>query len=470
MTQTIARQLSQFACGCDYSTLPPEVAERTKLYILDTLGAVQAGVGETSTKIIADVVLRPSRSAACTVVGRDEAADPLAAAMVNGAAAHAVELDDDHRESALHPGAVVVPAALAAAEEAGADGQTLIAAVAVGYEVAVRVGMAMGGTQDRVGFHSTSTCGVFGAAAAAGVVLGLSEQQITAALGLAGSQACGLQEWKADGSWTKRMHSGKAAEAGVLSAMMAARGYSAPDTVFEGDYGFLKAFSGIQKNYPDEITRDLGKRYLGAETAFKPYACCRFSHQLIDAVRELKAKHGFQADDMERTDVRIYRTGFRALFEPHGRTYRPETIVDAQFSIPYLIAITLLHDTALPHHFTDALISDETVLTLMDRVHGEPDDQFEAHYPEKYGTDITIRLKSGVILQQYADVPSGDPAKDIYLHTPGLFAEEITAKYRALMAQTMLPAEAANEVIGQVSALEQATDLQPLVHLLKNAL
>lgn len=467
MTQTIARQLAQFACDCSHDALPPEIAERTKLYILDTFGAIQAGANEPSTRIIADVVLRPSRAEKCTIIGRDGTASPLAAAMVNGAAAHAVEIDDDHRQSALHPGAVVVPAALAACEEAGADGKTLIAAVAVGYEVAVRVGMAMGGTQDRVGFHSTSTCGVFGAAAAAGVAFGLSPDQMSAAFGLAGSQACGLQEWKADGSWTKRMHAGKAAEAGVLSAMMAARGYTAPDTVFEGDYGFLKAFSGKERNHPDEITRGLGRQFLGAETAFKPYACCRFSHQLIDAVLDLKSRHGFQADEITRADIRIYRTGFRALFEPHDRTYRPETIVDAQFSIPYIFAITLLYGGALPAHFNDDLIRDANVLALMDRVHGQPDDVLETLFPEKYGTDIIITLTSGQTLHHYADVPSGDPMKDEYQEAPDRFGAEIIRKYTALMAATALGPKAIDRLVERVMGLEDAAEVRTLANALR---
>lgn len=466
MTQTIAQQLAGFAEDCTYDTLPQAVRARTKLYILDTIGAIQAGASEQSTQIIANVLFRSDENSNCVVIGRSGRTSPQIASVINGAAAHAVEIDDDHRESALHPGAVVVPTALAACEEVAADGKTLIAAVAVGYEVAVRVGMAMGGTQDRVGFHSTSTCGVFGAAAAASMVFGLSSGQFAAALGIAGSQSCGLQEWKADGSWTKRFHAGKAAEAGVISAMMAQHGYTGPDTVFEGEYGFLKAFSGVEKSYPEEITRDLGSRFLGSETAFKPYACCRFSHQLIDAVRQLKKEHGISVADVEHVDIRIYTTGFRALFEPKYRSYRPATIVDAQFSAPYIVAITLLHDTVLPQHFNESLIVNSDVLSLMDRIDGHPEEDFETQFPEKYGTNITIVLKNGQSVSAYADVASGDPVHPEYLRSPHLFAKEVVQKYRDLLAVSSLSEELIDTIIDRVDRLEQLSDVRNLSSLL----
>lgn len=467
MTTTIAEQLARFVCECRHESLPVAVANRTKLYILDTLGAIQIGATEQSTQIISDIVLQPVLGTHCTAIGRADSTTPLVAALINGAAAHAVEIDDDHRQSALHPGAVVVPAALAASEYVGANGKTFLAAVAAGYEVAVRVGMAMGGTQDRVGFHSTSTCGVFGAAVAAGSIFGLTPQQMATALGIAGSQACGLQEWKTDGSWTKRLHAGKAAESGVLCAMMAERGYTGPNTVFEGNYGFLKAYSGTEQFFPEEITRDLGIRYLGAETAFKPYACCRFSHPLIDAVRSLKNEYGFTAQDVERCEVRLYRTGFRALFETEEASYRPRTIVDAQFSAPFIVALALQHDTALPHHFTQTHIDSPQVQELMDCIHGQPDDDFESNYPDKYGTEVRIELKSGQSVVKYEDIASGDPMKPEYIQTPALFKDEVAQKYRSLLANTEISAANVELLIEQIDIIEQLSNVRELSSVLR---
>lgn len=174
MTDPIARQLAAFIEECTIEVLPPTVTQRTKLHIIDTLGAIIAGHDETSSKIIAEIVSHVGGHGNCTVIASSVRRSATSAALINGAAGHAVEIDDDHRTSALHPGVVVVPTALAMTETFGGNGKTLLEGVIAGYEVMIRVGNAFLGSQDSVEFHSTSTCGVFGAAAAAGRVLKLN--------------------------------------------------------------------------------------------------------------------------------------------------------------------------------------------------------------------------------------------------------------------------------------------------------
>jgi len=433
MTETIARQLAGFIRTCRIQTLPQSVTGRAKLYTLDTLGAIAAGVGEPSSRIITSVASRVGGRGNCTVIGSDLRVSATTAALINGAAGHAVEIDDDHRTSALHPGVAVLPAALAVAEDCGADGSTLLEGIVAGYEVMTRIGDAFRGGQDRVGFHSTGTCGVFGAAAAAGRILQLDTDQLSTALGIAGSQAAGLQAWKSDGSWTKRLHPGKAAESGILSALLAAEGYTGPETIFEGPHGFLKAYAGGEPYDPDLITRNLGTEFRGAETAFKPYACCRFSHQLVDVVLNLVAKHEFDAKDVERCVIRIYRSGYNALFEPAARRARPETVVDAQFTAPYIVAVSLIYGPPLPHHFNSEMLSNPAVLELIGRIEGAPDDTFEKSFPDSYPTHVTILLKDGRRIEGFEEVASGDPAKQVYSKYPERFEEEIVQKFRSLM-------------------------------------
>ena len=239
------------------------------------------------------------------------------AALVNGTTGHAVEMDDDHRTSVLHPAVAVVPAALAAAELKQAGGAEVIEGVVAGYEAMTRIGDAFLGTQYYEGFHPTGTCGVFGAAAAAGSILGLSTDQLIAAFGIAGTQAAGLEEWKADGSWIKRLHPGKAAESGLLAVLLAQSGYTGPATILEGENGFLKAFSFERKWDVNKILDGLGTEYRGYGTSFKPYAGCRFFHQVIDATLDLVREHKIDAPSVDEVVVRIYRTAYLTYSSPN---------------------------------------------------------------------------------------------------------------------------------------------------------
>jgi 2-methylcitrate dehydratase PrpD len=465
MAETIARQLAGFIEECDLDALPPSVVLRTKLYIMDTLGATLAGVSTASSRIVTDLVEALGGREECTVVGHAFRTSPTGAALANGTIGHAVEIDDDHRTSVVHPGVAVVPAALAMTEHTGAGGKALLEGVVAGYEIMTRIGDAFLGKQYYEGFNPTGPSGVFGAAAAASRVLGLTGDRLVAAFGIAGTQAAGLQEWKSDGSWIKRLNAGKAAESGVLATMLAARGFTGPDTIIEGKYGYLKAFSFERKWDAELITRGLGTEFRGYGTSFKPYACCRFAHQLVDAVLEIVREGEIWAEDIEESVVRIYRTGYEALFEPTGPCYRPRTMVDAQFSIPYIVAVAIFHGRPLPHHFTDQMIADPKVLALAARIKGVPDDEFETAYPERYPTEITIRLKDGRELTRFNDLPSGDPTNPIYADDPERFNQEIEAKFRILMATIPEYEDRTDTIIARIAALDKLETASDLARL-----
>jgi len=466
-SSTISQALAAFVAQCDVDTMPAAVLARAKLNVLDTLVVALAGANSRSSQIVIDLVKELGGRAQSTVIGQSFKTSVALAALANGAITHAVELDDDHRTSVLHPGTVVIPAALAMAEYCRADGRTFLAGVIAGYEVMTRIGDAFLGQQYYEGFHSTGTCGVFGAAAAAGRILGLDQDKLVTAFGIAGTQAAGLGEWAADGSWIKRLHPGKSAEAGILAVMLAQRGFTGPSTILEGEQGFLKAFSHNRQWDAGVILEGLGATYRGHGTSFKPYACCRFSHQVVDAALAVISKHQVRPDDVSDVLVRIHTTAYEKLFQPEARRYRPQSVVDAQFSIPYIIATAILHGRPMPQHFTDAAIRDPQVLSMAGRIKGEPDDEYEKQYPLRYPTLVSIRLKSGQEYSEYCDLPSGDPENPAYQKNPELFGQEILVKVDALLASLPQYASRRAGLVTSTSHLDQTPNLDGLTELLR---
>jgi 2-methylcitrate dehydratase PrpD len=451
---TITEKLADFIVDCKYDKIPPDVVKRYRMFILDYLGVTLTGSYSQSSMIISKVVESLGGKETATVIGRSYKANAALGALVNGTTGHAVEMDDDHRTSVLHPAVAVIPAALAAAELVGAKGDKLIEGVVCGYELMCRIGDAFLGTMYDEGFHPTGACGVFGAAAAVGKIIGLDRKQMVAALGVAGTQAAGLEEWKTDGSWIKRLHPGKSAEAGVLAALLAKEGYTGPSTIIEGVHGFLKAFSFERKWDVNMILNGLGTEYRGYGTSFKPFAGCRFFHQVIDATLAIVKEHKIAAGDVKGAKVRVYRTAYQTLCTPKERRYNPATVVDAQFSIPFSVAASIVHGTIMPVHYSEAAIRDPRVLDLCSRVEGIPDDEYEKGYPARFPTEVTIETKAGKTFTEYRDLPSGDPENPRY-EKPGTFEAEIVAKFQSLLAY--LP-----EYSSQIDAMvERLTKLGP---------
>jgi 2-methylcitrate dehydratase PrpD len=337
-------------------------------------------------------------------------------------------LDDDHRVAVLHPGAVVVPAALAAAEAENTSGLTFLRSMFVGYEVMCRLGEVFRGSQFHHGVHPTALCGVFGAAAAAAVAMNLDRDAFVRALGIAGTQASGLTEWRADGSWIKRLHPGRAAQSGVLAARLAREGFTGPATIFEGEGGFFRAFSYGETIDPGCMTRGLGEDHHAFGTAIKPYPCCRFEHGAIDLAIAAN-QHGIGADDIEAANIRIYSTGVLSYHQ------QPKSAVDAQFNVPYAIAVALLRGHVGLGDFTDEAIRDREVLALCRRIHVKEDPDFSSHYPEEYRVELELVLKNGDRRKSFSDCPSGDPVAAQYRSKPDLLGQEVERKVSSLLTE-----------------------------------
>jgi 2-methylcitrate dehydratase PrpD len=387
VTRIVGRWLASLGPG----SVPEDVRARLRLLVLDTIGAALSGAREPWTLAIAKLVAReapaPRPTGLATIWGQGEpTATAGQAALVNGAAAHAFELDDYHN-SKLHPGAVVIPAAIALAEARGISGERLETAIAAGYEVMIRTSLALDPSEARRrGWHLTAVCGTLGAAAAATVLLGLDAERTQWALGLAGTQSGGLFAFNADGTMSKRLHPGRAAQAGIMAAELAELGFTGPTQVYEAeDGGLLWAFSSQSRTEP--LIEDLGERWHAADTSFKPYSCCGSLHTYVDCAIALRPKW--------RPGARV-RTGVAKVVDMQcGYPYQPGSELNAQMSIRYAIAVALKDGAALPPQFTPQRIADADLTALAQSIEVSNDPEQDKLYPAKFSGWVEIEREPG---------------------------------------------------------------------------
>ena len=421
--QNITGTLAGFAADLSFDALPSKVTERAKLLMLDTLGIiVRARHDAQSTPPMLRAVERMGLGGACTVFGDTAGYAPPAAALLNGALAHSLDFDDTHAAGSIHSSAPIFPAAFAAAETTGASGRDLIAAVVAGYEIQIRLALALDpGAHYARGFHPTATCGVFGAAAAAGKLLGLDREQMVSAFGIALSQAAGSMQFLENGAWTKRSHVGQAAQNGLMAALLASEGYLGPTAAFEGKAGFLNAYAPAAD--PAKTVAGLGEHWETMRLAVKPYPCCRYAHAAMDAVAALRAEDMVVPEEVEAITIGLPRVGMTIIGEPLAAKQAPENIVDGQFSMPFCAAVVLregkLDWDDYPRHLADA-----DTLALCRRVDCVADADAEAALPANMAGKATITTPRGVF-EKFVEVPRGEPG-----NFPS--EDEFRAKFRAL--------------------------------------
>ena len=385
-------QLARYAAALRYEDLPAEVVACARDCIADTVAAAICGSDKPWSRIVIDYARRTGPGGRSRILGDGGAAvQAPAAALANGALAHAFELDSLTRPGAgAHPGATVLPPALAVAQERGASGRDLIAAFVAGNEVMIRIGRATGHTNEARGFHAPGNTGPFGAAVACGHLMRLDERPMTNALGIAGSLAGGLLEFaKGDGGMVKRLHLGRASEAGVLAASLAEGGFTGPRTVLEGEFGFLRVF--CTKWDETELTRGLGDDFVTLSTVLKRYPLHATAHAPVKAVRELQAAHGFAGDDVASVTV----TGSARMVARHNIA-EPADLMLAQYSIPFCVALALYREARDPEAFDDTALADPQIRALCRRVTlvPEPSDG-HAKSHGAMGSTVTIVLADG---------------------------------------------------------------------------
>ena len=388
--------------------------------VIDTLGAIAYGAEQSWSRAAARHALATGGGGACTVVGWDEGASPAMAAFANGTAAHAFELDDVHEEAVNHPGAVVVPTALAVAEETGASGLAFLEAVVVGYEAMGRAGLAVGPLSHMLaGFHPTSMSGVFGAAAAAAHLHGFDAARLNDAFGIAASLASGTMEFAASGGMAKRIHAGRAAEGGIMAASLAADGFEGARDGLAGTYGFCRVFTGDPR--PELLVRELGERWMIDEITVKPYAACSDVHAMIQATAELVAAHRIVAEQIDRISVHG-PTKAAELNDMDGTT----SVMAAQYSARFNIAAAVLADPADPGTYHPDRMADPALAALQAKVATTvPDPAFDATYAWKQGARVEITITDGRVLERTVHGQRGS------MHDP-LSDAEIERKFQVL--------------------------------------
>jgi len=454
----ITRKLAEFSAGLTYNALPADVVARTKLLILDVAGIIVRARhdAESTPSLMAAVERLGLKGGKCSVMGDGEAYAPTAAALINGTLAHSLDFDDTHAAASLHSSAPIVPAALAAAEMTGASGKDVIAACVAGYEVQVRLSLALGPSDhyDR-GYHPTATCGVFGAAAAAGKLLGMDADGIQNAFGIALSQAAGSMQFLADGSWTKRSHVGQAAQNGLICAVMAAEGFQGPKEAFEGKWGFLHAYAPNADG--EKAAADLGSRWETLNLAVKPYPSCRYTHASMDGLIQLKREHGIEADDVEEVEVGLAETGWKIIGNPAESKHDPKSVVDGQFSMPFCAAV-VLRDGAMDWDSYARHLGDNETLKLCKKVNVSVDQRAQDLFPDFMSGVVKVKTKSGEY-ETLVKVPLGEPenfmSEDQFRGKfDGLCEPYLGHERSGKLADALMRLEEANS-LGSVLALSQ---------------
>jgi 2-methylcitrate dehydratase PrpD len=454
MPTTRMHKLVSHLAALRIGKLPDSVLSNARWCFLDSLGCGLFGADKEWTRILVQEIDSDGAQGECSVFGSSRRAAAPAAALCNGTASHGFELDDLLDEAIVHPGAIVIPAALAAAEARGASGADIVLGIVAGYEMLDRVGRALGMEPAHRGFHKTSLAGPLGAAVAAGIVMKLSESQLNASIGLACSTASGIKSFAVGegGGMMKRMHCGRAAESGVRMAQLAARGFSGPPNAVESRFGLLEVFGGAGAN-AELIDRDIGERWAVENVYVKVYPCCSWIQASVQQLVALRGRSPLNAADIQRIQI-----GTNSYARRINGTVAPSDTMGAQYSIPYCAALALTGDPSDPAMYAEGAIDNAARRELAQRVELVPDDEMEAAYPRHYGSRVRLELKNGDVRESKVLDPHGMPADPV---TETERVEKFTR-----LASKALPAEQVNRIIEIVSALERQSSIETLSQLL----
>lgn len=452
--ESYTRLLAKFAALVKFEQIPPEVIEHAKVCLLDTIGCGLFGSTLQWSHILEDTLLEFTSGGPCKIWGTGRSCAPAEAALINGSMVHGFELDDLHKASIVHTGSVVTPPALAVAEYLGdVTGKEFLTAMVVGYEVAARVGKSMGAAHLLQGWHPTGTHGTFGSAAAAGLLLHLSVDQMHNALGIAGTQASGLMAAQYS-SMVKRFHAGRAAQSGVYSAFLARKGYTGILELFESEYGgYCTTLS--PKCDREQIIAGLGYTWETLKVGFKPYSTNGSCHTTIDALLELIKIHSLCAEDVEK--VRVYTSS--ATKEHVGWQYSPNSITTAQMNLPYIAAVTLVDHEAFVDQFTEERIRDEHLVALADQVEVIAASDIDARGDaSRHAIRLEVYLHDGRILKQERQSAKGSSAIP-------LSKNEVENKFSKLAVKVLSPGQVEQlmECIYRVDTLDTANQLTNLI-------
>ena len=448
----ITQDLAKYCSELEYRQLPEEVVDRAKYFFLDFIGVACRGSKEDSSQSMYRFIQETgSTNRGGVLIGTKKRAPFVYSALANGTAGHAIEMDDVNNESSLHPGVVVFPSALATGEMIGSSGRSFVEAVVTGYEVMIRLGKAIGPENSyQRGFHPTGTCGTFGASVTASKLMGLKSDEMLSAMGIAGSQAAGSMEYLAQGAWTKRFHAGWAAHSGMIAALLAKKGFKGPTSIIEGRDGFLHAYS----NGADEskVLEGIGSGFEILRTSVKPHACCRYMQPPIDGILKIVTENNLKSDQVEKVRVGILKAGAHLIAEPAEKKYSPQSVVDAQFSMPFGAAVAILYRKAGLGEFHLSKIRSEAVKRMMRQVECVIDPDLDETFPRQWCATAEVFTKDGKRYFTKIEYCKGDPENP-------LSWEELIEKFHDLSSRTMTKKRRLS-IVDQVNHFEKIQDIR----------
>jgi len=404
----IAQALAAFAADLAYDAIPEAVRERAKHLILDAVGIAHASTHYDFAHRALSAVTELSAGGGDTpVIGQTVRLQMRDAMLMNGILVHGLDFDDTHANGIIHATASCFPSALGTAAQAGLDGRALLASYVAGIEVATRLGAVAKGGFHQVGFHPTGLIGTFACTLIAGRQFGLNAQQMAMAQGIALSVAAGSLEFLQDGAWTKRMHPGWAAVAGLTAATLARHGFKGPGAAYEGRFGLFNAYLGpLAKDCDLALaTAGLGEVWETGKVSVKPIAACHFTHACADAAAILRDKHGINPADIRSVRALVPQEVIKTVCEPVATKKQPQNSYDAQFSIPYIVATALVKGRFGLADLDDAALADPGVLALAQKVEYEADPA--SPFPKYYSGEVVVTTRDGKEFRHREEINRG---------------------------------------------------------------
>ena len=443
----VTRRLAQFAVETRYRDLPAAVVEKGKERILDTLGCMIGGCREALAPLMVKYAKEGGGRPEATIVGFGHMTNVANAALVNGTLGHALDFDDTQISFSGHPSTVILPAALSLGEKLKLSGKVVLEAFTVGFEVACKIGRGVNPRLYKNGWHATSVIGSLGAAVAAGKILGLDAGEMASAFGLAASQSSGLKE--NFGTMTKPFHAGRAAQSGVISALLAKNGFTASQQILEAKRGFCAVFSG--ECDVNKIFENLGNPHdiVSPGVHTKPYPSCLMTHSIIDAALFLAESYDIKPEDVDTVECGIAPFASDVLIHSN-----PQTGLQAKFSAPYVVTAALIDRKVSLEHFIDEKLQDSRIQALIQRVKISVQPELESPLtPAK----VMMKLRNGQEVTKRVDIATGNPEKPMSL-------DQMIAKYKNCVGFMMSPKKT-DETIDRILHFEEVRDVSKLIAL-----
>jgi 2-methylcitrate dehydratase PrpD len=449
----IALDLAHFATSLSFADIPAIVVERAKLHILDALGIALAASQYDFAQRTLHTLRALSTTGEVPVIGMRTALPLRDAVLMNGSLVHGLDFDDTHSGSIVHVSASALPTALGMGMARRSSGADVIRGYLLAVEIDARLGSAVRGDFHQVGLHPTGLLGAFGCTLAAGRLAGLDTKQLVDAQGIVLSMAAGSLEFLEEGAWTKRIHPGWAGVCGITAAALAQGGFHGPQRAYEGRFGLYRMHLGQDAVIDwSACTAELGTRWEMLEVALKPYPACHFNHAFADATLALVRQHGLSATDVDAIIARIASGEITTVCEPEDKKRHPANSYDAQFSLHYVIAATLVRKQFTLAELETECVTDPEILALCQRVRYEVDPSSD--FPQHYSGEVIVSTRDGRVLSQREQINRGAAPRP-------LTRDEVVEKYFS-NASRALSLQRAQALLDLVMTMEQLSDINAL--------